>query len=62
MAFTLEGGYNLEALSLSIAATLDTLRGNRQISDPLGKQETNSSPVNFDNFIKMARKIHQIES
>jgi acetoin utilization deacetylase AcuC-like enzyme len=62
MVFTLEGGYNLEALSLSIAATLDTLRGNRQISDPLGKQETNSSPVNFDNFIKMARKIHQIES
>jgi len=62
MVFTLEGGYHLEALSLSIAATLDILRGNRQISDPLGKQEGRTKPVNFDNFIRMARDIHQIES
>jgi acetoin utilization deacetylase AcuC-like enzyme len=62
MVFTLEGGYHLEALSLSVAATLDILRGNSQIFDPLGRQETRSRPVSFDNFIKMVKKIHQIES
>jgi len=60
MVFVLEGGYHLEALSLSVAATLDILRGNRQISDPLGKQHARSRPVSFDNFIKMVKKIHQI--
>jgi acetoin utilization deacetylase AcuC-like enzyme len=60
MVFTLEGGYNLEALSLSIAATLDILRGNRQISDPLGKQEGRTKPVNFDNFIRMVKEMHDI--
>ncbi len=62
MVFTLEGGYHLEALSLSVSATLDVLRGNREISDPLGKQEARSRPVNFDNFIRMVKEIHQIES
>ncbi len=60
MVFVLEGGYHLEALSLSVAATLDILRGNRQISDPLGKQHTRSRPISFDNFIKMVKEIHQI--
>jgi acetoin utilization deacetylase AcuC-like enzyme len=60
MVFTLEGGYNLEALSLSIAATLDILGGNRQISDPLGKQEGRTKPVNFDNFIRMVKEMHDI--
>jgi len=62
MVLTLEGGYNLEALSLSIAATLDILRGNHQICDPLGKQESRTKPVNFDNFIKMAKNIHHVEA
>jgi acetoin utilization deacetylase AcuC-like enzyme len=60
MVFMLEGGYHLEALPLSVAATLDVLRGNSQISDPLGKQEARSRPVSFDNFIKMVKEIHQI--
>jgi acetoin utilization deacetylase AcuC-like enzyme len=60
MVFTLEGGYHLEAMPLAIGATLDILRGNNQISDPLGKQEARSRPINFDNFIKMAKEIHQI--
>ena len=60
MVFMLEGGYHLEVLPLSVAATLDILRGNSQISDPLGKQEARSRPVSFDNFIKMVKKIHQI--
>jgi acetoin utilization deacetylase AcuC-like enzyme len=58
MVFTLEGGYHLEALSLSVGATLDILQGNRQIADPLGKQEGKTKPVNFDNFIRMVKDMH----
>lgn len=60
LVFTLEGGYHLEALSSSVSATLDTLLGNREITDPLGKQEAKSKPVNFHNFITMVRDIHQV--
>ena len=60
MVFVLEGGYNLEALSLSVAATLDILRGEKQISDPLGRQHAKSGHVSFDNFIRMVKEIHQI--
>jgi acetoin utilization deacetylase AcuC-like enzyme len=60
MIFTLEGGYNLEALALSIAATLDVLQGNNQISDPMGKQEPETRPANFDNFIRMVRGMHDL--
>jgi acetoin utilization deacetylase AcuC-like enzyme len=60
MVFVLEGGYHLEALSLSVAATLDILCGNNQISDPLGRQYARSRPVSFDNFMKMVKEIHQI--
>jgi acetoin utilization deacetylase AcuC-like enzyme len=58
MVFVLEGGYHLEALSLSVAATLDILRGERQISDPLGKQHLKAKRVNFDNFIGMVKEMH----
>jgi acetoin utilization deacetylase AcuC-like enzyme len=60
MVFTLEGGYHPEALPLSVSATLDVLRGNSEISDPLGKQEGKTKPVNFDNFIKMVRDMHNL--
>lgn len=60
MVFTLEGGYHLEALALSVGATLDILNGNRQISDPLGKQEGKTKPVNFDNFLRMLRDMHNL--
>lgn len=60
LVFTLEGGYHLEALPLSINASLDILQGNREINDPLGKKEAKTKPVNFDNFTKMVREIHQV--
>jgi len=60
MVFVLEGGYNLEALSLSVAATLTTLRGDGYISDPLGKHVARSRNVSFDDFLKMVKEIHQI--
>ncbi|HIE16948.1 MAG TPA: histone deacetylase [Dehalococcoidia bacterium] len=61
LLFTLEGGYHLQALPLSIAATLDTLRGNREIADPLGKQQSKSRTTNFDNFIRMVRSVHKLD-
>lgn len=60
MVFVLEGGYNLEALSLSVAASLDILRGEKQISDPMGRQHAKSRHVSFDNFVQMVKEIHQI--
>lgn len=60
LVFTLEGGYHMEALPSSISATFDTLLGNRQITDPLGKQEARTKPANFSNFVGMVKDIHQI--
>jgi acetoin utilization deacetylase AcuC-like enzyme len=60
MVFVLEGGYHLEALSTSVAATLNVLRGDRQISDPLGRQKTKAKRVNFDNFIRMVKDMHEL--
>lgn len=61
VVFALEGGYNLEALPLSIAATLDILHGHREIVDPMGKREAKSKPAHFDNFIRMVKEVHNIE-
>lgn len=62
LVFTLEGGYHLQALPSSIGATLDTLLGNQEITDPLGKREARTGPVNFDNFVRMVKDIHQIKA
>ena len=61
LVFVLEGGYHHEALSLSIAATLDILLGNPEISDPLGKRETKANRADFDNFIRMMQDKHRIK-
>ena len=61
LVFTLEGGYHHQALASSISTTLNTLLGNREIDDPLGKQESKGTPVNFLNFIKMVKDMHRIE-
>ena len=61
LVFVLEGGYHHEALPLSIAATLDILLGNPEISDPLGKRETKANRADFDNFIRMMQDKHRIK-
>lgn len=60
LAFALEGGYHLEALSSSVAATINVLLGNREFSDPLGKKESTTRPINFSSFIKMVKDIHNL--
>jgi acetoin utilization deacetylase AcuC-like enzyme len=60
LVFTLEGGYNLQALSYSIAATLNILLGNNDFDDPLGKQESNVRFEDFDKFLKMIREKNRL--
>ena len=60
LVFCLEGGYNLEALSLSVAATLNVLYGKKQIDDPLGHIETPAGPSNFFSHLKSVKDIHHI--
>ena len=61
VVFALEGGYHLQALSASIAATLNVLLdNNNEISDPLGKPSSYTRSSNFDSFIKTIKDRHQI--
>jgi len=60
LMFTLEGGYNLSALSHSIAATLNTLMGNKEIDDPLGRRDANTKFEDFDKFLRMVKDKHTI--
>lgn len=61
LVFTLEGGYHHQALSSSIAASLNMLLGNKEFSDPLGKQELDVRPANLDNIIKTIKDKHQLK-
>ncbi len=61
LVFALEGGYHLQALSSSVATSLNTLLENKEIIDTLGKQELNTRPTNFDGFIKTVKDKHQLK-
>lgn len=61
LVFTLEGGYHHQALSSSIAASLNILLGNKDITDPLGKQELTTRPANLDSLIKTIKDRHQLK-
>jgi acetoin utilization deacetylase AcuC-like enzyme len=54
LVFTLEGGYNLEAISYSVLATINILQGNKDIEDPLGKRD---SAVKYDDFSKFLNMV-----
>ncbi len=56
----LEGGYHLQALSLSVEATLAVLLENQNFDDTLGRPETTAKPPQFDNFLRMVKQIHHI--
>jgi acetoin utilization deacetylase AcuC-like enzyme len=59
LVFTLEGGYNLEALAASVKATFDVLLGN-STSDPLGQPPHSFGVVNIDRLIEVVREIHKL--
>ena len=59
LVFTLEGGYNLQVVASSIAATLQVLLGNTEIDDPMGEAEVRK-PESFDEHIEAIKRIHLI--
>jgi len=56
LVFTLEGGYNLEALAFSIAATFSILLGDEKVRDPLGPATQREQPV--DGIIRTVKRVH----
>ena len=58
IVLTLEGGYNLEALALCIAATFSALLGDKDVRDPLGPARGGEEPV--EAVIQAVRKLHQL--
>jgi acetoin utilization deacetylase AcuC-like enzyme len=60
LVFSLEGGYNLRVVAVSIKATLDVLLGNSGIDDPLGKASLARKPEGFDEHIEAIKRIHRL--
>ena len=59
LALTLEGGYDLNALAVSVKATFDALLGN-SIEDPLGEPLRHSGAVDIDRLIGTVKEIHKL--
>lgn len=60
LVFTLEGGYNLNALAASVKATFDVLLGNTNIDDPLGESPRSFGAANIDRLITAVKEIHKL--
>lgn len=58
LVFTLEGGYNLDALASSIRATLDVLLGNPDIVDPLGEPTRASGAPDIEALLQAVKGTH----
>jgi acetoin utilization deacetylase AcuC-like enzyme len=56
LVLTLAGGYSLEALALSIAATFSVLLGDEKVHDPLGPARQKEQPV--DAVIHSVKRVH----
>ena len=59
LVFTLEGGYNLNALVASVKATFDVLLGN-SIDDPLGESPRSLRSPKISNLIGAIKEIHKL--
>ena len=58
LVFSLEGGYNLDALATSIRATFDVLLGKTDIVDPLGQSPRGFSAPDIASLIKAIKETH----
>jgi len=58
--FSLEGGYNLNALAASVKATFDVLMGNTRIDDPLGQSPRSFRAPKIDRLIEAIKQIHNL--
>jgi acetoin utilization deacetylase AcuC-like enzyme len=60
IVLTLEGGYHLEALSISVKATFDVLLGKPNIEDKLGPPKRRYSNPDIVPLLKQLKAIHQL--
>lgn len=60
LVLTMEGGYNLEAISYSAKATFDVLLGN-PVEDPLGGPKYGGQAPDIGKLLKRIKKTHQLE-
>jgi acetoin utilization deacetylase AcuC-like enzyme len=58
IVFTLEGGYNLDALAASTRATIDVLLGNSEIIDPLGKPPGARPAPSIEALLEVVKGTH----
>ncbi|HEY55540.1 MAG TPA: histone deacetylase [Dehalococcoidia bacterium] len=58
LVFTLEGGYNLDALAASVKATLDVLLGKSGIDDPLGPSPRHFKVADIGRLIEAVKAVH----
>ena len=60
LLLSLEGGYNLEALSHSIKATLEVLLGSAPSPDPVGKPREMITPPDIDPILEEVKSTHKL--
>jgi len=60
VVFSLEGGYNLDALAASVKATLDVLRGETSPEDRLGQPPQPLPAADIVPLIKAIKEIHAL--
>ena len=60
LVFSLEGGYNLTALAVSVKATFDALLGNTDIEDPLGQSQHRFGLPSIASLIKSIKEMHNL--
>ena len=60
LLFTLEGGYNLDAVAHGVKATFDVLLGNPEIDDPLGGPRYGGKAPSIDQLLNRVKEIHQL--
>jgi len=60
LVFTLEGGYNIQALAYSIKATLEVLLGETEVDDPIGNPADSRGAVEVEDVIQQVKRIHNL--
>ncbi len=58
--FSLEGGYNIDALAASVRATLDVLRGETSLEDRLGQPPQSLISPEISPLVKRIKEIHAL--
>lgn len=61
LSYTLEGGYNLEALATSVRATIDVLMDKRKVPAPLGEARGNCDPPDIEARLQEIKKNQHLD-